>query len=198
MPTYDHLVRLYAGGGELRPNRHYHTLEHVRHCLEAFDDVRALARDADAVEAALWFHDAVYSTQSQDGSPVTDNEALSAWVANERLRWAGVSENFRSRVADLIVDGTRHGAVPTEHDAKIVSDIDLGILGQPARVFDRYDAQIRQEYDWVPEDAYRAGRAKVLRSFLDRPTIYLTEFFRVRLELPARANIIRALAKLGE
>jgi predicted metal-dependent HD superfamily phosphohydrolase len=63
-------------------------------------------------------------------------------------------------------------------------------------VFDGYEAAVRKEYAWVPEAAWIAGRSAVLRSFLNRPFIYLSEEFRDRFEAQARENIRRSLAAL--
>ena len=48
----------------------------------------------------------------------------------------------------------------------------------------------------MPEDAFRAGRAKVLGGFLARPAIYRTPRFRGRFEARARVNLERAIAEL--
>src|SRR5689334_9923752 len=42
------------------PGRKFHNIGHIDDCLERFDDVRRHLEDPDAVELALWFHDAVY------------------------------------------------------------------------------------------------------------------------------------------
>ena len=44
-------------------------------------------------------------------------------------------------------------------------DADLWILSAPQERFDAYCAQVREEYAFVPQDAYRAGRTAVLRPF---------------------------------
>lgn len=67
------------------PQRHYHTLQHQRECLAAFAPLRALAEDAAALEAGLWFHDAVYELPGQG-----DNEARSAKRRGAKRAWGGV------------------------------------------------------------------------------------------------------------
>ena len=93
---------------------------------------------------------------------------------------------------------TCHGAeVPhADGDAALLIDIDLSILGAPPEIFDRYDTAIREEYSWVPEVMYTAGRAKVLRLFLERDVIFTTPSFRDEREEQARANLTRALDAL--
>jgi predicted metal-dependent HD superfamily phosphohydrolase len=193
-PAYRHLVMLYS-----EPHRQYHVLGHVQQCLDALAGFRDLTVDHDAVETALWFHDAIYATFEQEGDPVKKrgNELASATLAWLRLGHAGVGTAFCEKVERLILDGTSHdGAELDSTDLKIVSDIDLGILGQPEPVFDRYEEQIRREYEWVPEEAYRPGRIRILRGFLDRPYVYHTLRFRDRFEEQARANLRRSIEKL--
>lgn len=78
-----------------------------------------------------------------------------------------------------------------------MTDIDLAILGAPQARFDEYEDQIRREYAWVPEADFRAGRARILESFLARPRIFQTRHFNARLEESARENMARSLARLG-
>lgn len=183
--VWSELAAAYDGAG-----RHYHDLRHVLHCLRTLDEVRGESDDADAVEAAIWFHDAVYDATRPD------NEARSADVAERQLRDMGAAESFVIKVHDLILD-TRHTAPPTSSDGRWLVDIDLSILGASAEVYDAYDQAIRLEYAHVPEQAYRAGRIAVLRSFLARPAIYLTEYFRERFEAAARDNLARSIQSLA-
>ena len=43
--------------------------------------------------------------------------------------------------------------------------------------------------------AYRAGRAKFLKTMLDRPRIFLGDLFHARYDAAARTNLTRALAR---
>lgn len=180
-------TRLAAAYAE--PTRAYHTAEHIENCLTLLDGSRALARHADEVEAAVWFHDAVYvSTRS-------DNEERSAELARDSLRHAGVASAAAGRIATMVL-ATRHQAAPDEPDAALLCDIDLSILGGSPEVFDGFERRIRQEYSWVPEAAYRRTRSTILRAFLERRRIYQTDWFRQRYEAQARANLERLLRDL--
>ena len=170
-------------------HRHYHTLAHVTACLGALDAHRELAIRPAEIAVALWFHDVVYDTRRDD------NEARSAERAGRFLHSHRVAADSIGRI-DRMILATRHGEATPRGDTALLIDIDLGILGQPARVFDRYDDDIRREYAWVADDAYRAGRRRVLEGFLARSRIYATPPFQDAFEAPARANLGRALARL--
>ena len=53
-------------------------------------------------------------------------------------------------------------------------DADLWILGAPPDRFDQYCRQVRDEYAWVPDADYAAGRAAVLMPFAASDRLYLT------------------------
>src|SRR5262249_16569257 len=67
----------------------------------------------------------------------------------------------------------------------------------PADWYDRYAAAIREEYGHVPDDAFRAGRAAVLRHLLDLPVLYRTPELRDRWQAAAPANLHRELDTLN-
>jgi predicted metal-dependent HD superfamily phosphohydrolase len=126
----------------------------------------------------------------------SDNEERSAELARACLSEAGVASEVAERIGALVLE-TRHRATLPEADAALVCDIDLSILGRPAEAFDLFERQIRQEYAMVPEPLYRRGRSEILRGFLNRASIFQTDWFRQRYEEPARANLERVLATLA-
>jgi len=178
------LVARYA-----EPGRFYHTSQHLGECFAAFDAAAHLAERPAEIVVALWFHDAVYDTRAQD------NEEQSARWAQRELIDGGATNEVAERVADLVL-ATRHAAVPDGADAKLLVDVDLSILGAPEARFAEYERQVRQEYGWVPEEAFHRGRSQVLRSFLERGAIYGTTWFAERLEAKARANLERSIRAL--
>ena len=177
------LARAYA-----EPSRHYHNQSHVAELLKQFAPVRHLARSPQEIEIAIWFHDAVYDTRK------SDNEEQSAEWARTHLTNAGAESSAIQRVVDMIIATKTHQS--ENKDALLLLDIDLGILGAPPPVFERYDEAIRKEYHWVPDETYRAGRLQVLAGFNERERIYRTDHFHDRLEAAARANLQRKIEAL--
>jgi predicted metal-dependent HD superfamily phosphohydrolase len=171
------------------PHRAYHTLAHIRHCLDEFESVRHLAMSADALEAAIWFHDAIYQPGAKN------NEENSSHLAEQFLFEAEAPTEFIAHVAKLIL-ATKHTVMPDTQDAKLLVDIDLSILGASEEIFTQYEKGIRFEYKRVPGFLYKRKRAMLLRSLLNRSHIYLTEEFHRRYESQARQNLARSLAKL--
>ena len=181
--TFESLCRAYA-----EPQRHYHTLQHLRECLAQAGEIERLAEHPGEVLIALWFHDAVYDTHARG------NEAASADWARDTVAAAGNRE-AADRVHALVM-ATEHHAVPATRDAQVMVDVDLSILGaEPAR-FDEYERQVRDEYRHVPELLFRTKRRSVLQGFLARPRLYNTEAYADRLEAPARANLRRSINRL--
>jgi predicted metal-dependent HD superfamily phosphohydrolase len=182
---FNQLVRAYG-----EPQRHYHTLQHLRECLAHWEAASALARRPEEVELALWFHDAIYDPKRKD------NEARSAEWAQASVVAAGCAPALAQRIADLVLATASHEAPADDPDAQLLLDIDLAILGANAARFAESDRQIRAEYAHVPDADFRAGRARILAGFLARPRIYATAPFHDALEARARENIGRSLAAL--
>lgn len=74
---------------------------------------------------------------------------------------------MQQRVRALIM-ATCHDAEPEGDDARRLVDIDLAILGADPARFAEYDAQVREEYRWVPDWLYRRKHREVLAGFLAR------------------------------
>lgn len=173
------------------PHRHYHSLAHIEALQRWFARYRTLAREPALIDAAIWFHDAVYDTRRQD------NEQRSAALAHDALTalaWPGASVQ---RVAGLVLATQHHQAEVSDTDAWLFLDLDLSVLGQSAAHYQAYADAVRREYSWVEAPAYRAGRARVLRSFLDRELIYQTPTLRSAWEAAARHNLQAELDTLA-
>lgn len=171
------------------PHRKYHTLAHIMACLHEFEAIRSECDDPLGVQIAIWFHDLIYETKRYD------NEDRSADRVHDLIEPRGWEINH-TLTADHCIRATKHAETPTEHDAKIMVDVDLSILGQLWNVYEAYTRQIRTEYKHVPSLLFIPGRRKVMQSFLDREHIFTTANFRDRYEAQARANIARELQTL--
>jgi predicted metal-dependent HD superfamily phosphohydrolase len=169
--------------------RHYHSQKHLDACLRQFSSAHFLAAEPAEVELALWFHDAIYRSWRRD------NELRSSVWAHMFVVTHGGRHDVAARVSSHVM-ATAHVEGPLSGDAALVVDIDLSILGQPRTVYDEFETNVRREYWWVPKRRYAAARTAVLKSFLDRPSIYHLEMFRERYEVPARENLTHAVAAL--
>jgi predicted metal-dependent HD superfamily phosphohydrolase len=167
------------------PRRHYHNLTHIAASLAELD---ATGKGTAELEGAIWFHDVVYDPKR------SDNEAASVvWFESITEGW--LAPERRSAIARLI--GATDFRLARSEDAgeALMVDIDLAILSADWPAYDVYRRAVRREYSHAPDEAFRAGRAKVMASFLKQP-VYRTSFYKAR-ESKARENISRELAELA-
>lgn len=177
------------------PKRAYHGEAHLEAMRALLSDLRPLCHDPDAIEIAIWFHDAVYEPLA------ADNEARSARLMREMLD--STVDPERLARAEAMILATRAHELPRDlpcdlrQDCALFLDLDLAVLGADAERFARYERAIFTEYvvhAGVPEPLFRQGRRRVLARFLAREHLYLTAHFRARFEAQARRNLTRALA----
>lgn len=182
---FEQLIAAYQ-----EPQRHYHSLQHLSECLTHFEHAQQLAEHPGEVAVALWFHDAIYDVRGKI------NERQSADWAIHALAASKADQATLERVEQLIL-ATKHDATPVRPDEQLLVDIDLAILGAAPQRFAEYDQQVRAEYGWVPGLLYRMKRRSVLDSFLARPSIYSTSYFRERHEAQARVNLSRVVRPIS-
>jgi predicted metal-dependent HD superfamily phosphohydrolase len=180
------LLRRYG-----EPHRRYHTTEHLAAVLDHVDELAAEAGDAEAVRLAAWFHDAVYDPSRGD------NEERSAVLAERMLADTDLPAETIAEVARLVRLTTTHDPRDDDRNGAVLCDADLAILAAPPDRYAAYAASVREEYAAVPDDAFRAGRAEVLRSLLELPALFRTAPARERWEAAARHNLQTELMLLG-
>ena len=136
----DELISRYR-----EPHRRYHTMAHIEDCLGQVEASTDLTTDQRALlEAAIWFHDAIYDPTRND------NEAESARLARERLAAGGAAGSFVDEVERLILLTAGHSVGPDDPlGARLVS-IDLSILGsEPAQSFKPVPKVYLTGADWL-------------------------------------------------
>jgi predicted metal-dependent HD superfamily phosphohydrolase len=179
----DSFSELVARHGE--PHRHYHTSDHV---VAVLNVLATFGTSDSALFLAACYHDAVYDTRS------VDNEERSAALARVALVPLHVPGQTIEETARLILLTKSHQTADSDAVGRQLLDADLSILASDTGSYDRYAAAIRLAYAWVPDEAYRVGRRRVLEGFLARPRLF---FFLPDAEVPARANMQREIVALA-
>ena len=170
-------------------SRIYHDVRHLYDVVTVVDLLGGESLDPDAVELAAWFHDVVYDVRR------TDNEASSADQA-ARLLAPHLEPERVDEVVRLVLLTRDHQVTARDANGAVLCDADLAVLARSPERYDEYAARVRLEYAHVDDDAFRAGRAEVLRSLLALPSLFATAYGRQHWESPARANLHRELAPL--
>ncbi len=186
------LRRRYA-----EPHRVFHGQAHIDAMRAVLVRDRDGFRNPDAVELAIWYHDAVYEPMA------SDNEARNAALLRAEL--TGLVLPAMVDLAERLILATAAQRVPEglpaeeAADCALFLDMSMVMLGQGPEQFAAYEAgleaEFRTHYDWV---TYRAARAGALRAWLQRERIYLTDRYHQRYETAARDNIALALARYTE
>ena len=182
------LRRKYA-----EPARAYHNWTHIEELLAQFETNAHALNHPFGFRLAILFHDAIYDPRA------SDNEARSAELLEATMKEAASSDDIIC-AKDLILATHKHttSAVGRRFvaDAELFLDMDLSILGAGERALRRIRCRDPRGVQFCPVDTYRQRRAEILKSFLARPRLYLTDDYHNRLDRLARANLQRAIVRL--
>jgi predicted metal-dependent HD superfamily phosphohydrolase len=185
-PYADALLARWA-----EPQRRYHTVRHLASVLDRVDTLEDYAADPALVRLAAWFHDAVYRPDR------SENEERSAGLAQRALSEAGLGAGGIAEVARLVRLTTSHAPEPEDANGAVLCDADLAILASNPSAYAAYAAEVREEYGFVPDDAFRAGRSDVLRQLLALPSLFTTPHGVKEWEAAARRNLAAELRLLA-
>ncbi|WP_309053366.1 hypothetical protein [Streptomyces sp.] len=175
------------------PQRRYHTVDHLRAVLDRIDELADQGGEGgelELVRLAAWFHDAVYRPDR------SENEERSAALAEKALTEAGLTDREVTEVARLVRLTVTHDPAPGDLNGETLCDADLAVLAGDPDTYGGYVAAVREEYGFVPGDAFRTGRAAVLRQLLALPRLFRTPYGAAAWEERARENLERELAEL--
>ncbi|MET9590665.1 hypothetical protein ABZY45_06820 [Streptomyces sp. NPDC006516] len=186
LPYADNLLDRWA-----EPQRRYHTTAHLAQVLDRVDTLAGHAADPDLVRLAVWFHDAVYRPDR------TENEERSAALAERALPEAGLPDTATAEVARLVRLTVTHDPADGDTNGEVLCDADLAILAAAPKEYAAYAAQVREEYGFVPDDAFREGRSAVLRQLLELPRLFRTPYGAAEWEPRARQNLTTELDLLS-
>ncbi|NGN66883.1 hypothetical protein G5C51_23620 [Streptomyces sp. A7024] len=173
------------------PHRRYHDTAHLAAVLARIDELAGHAADPDVVRLAAWFHDAVYRPDR------TENEERSAHLAEVALTEAGLAAGDVAEVARLVRLTVAHDPAAGDRNGEVLCDADLAVLAGTPEDYGAYAAAVREEYGFVPDDAFREGRAGVLRQLLALPRLFRTPYGQREWEQRARHNLTTELELLG-
>lgn len=170
------------------PQRHYHTTQHIAEMFKLYDerfkDSPYLSEDQHtALYFAIWFHDAVYEPE------MGDNEYRSALLVRREMDAKGLPQRMIDDAVRLVLSTRDHD--PKSMDEKILSDLDLAILGAEHERYKEYVDQVRQEFAFVPDEVWAdlwnpRARPAIVQGFLDRDRIF---FYLTDREQQARNNL---------
>ncbi|MEU8616389.1 hypothetical protein [Streptomyces sp. NPDC048623] len=177
------------------PHRRYHTADHLRAVLDRIDELTDQGGEGgelELVRLGAWFHDAVYRPDR------TENEERSAALAERALTEAGLTPHEVTEVARLVRLTITHDPAPGDLNGETLCDADLAILASRPDTYQGYTAAVREEYAFVPDAAFREGRASVLRQLLALPRLFRTPYGAAVWEERARENLERELKELTD
>lgn len=189
---FDNFVNAYNS-----PKRGYHGLTHVQNMLKEADEFRInnpkKKKEGKLMDFAIFMHDIINGEANDVEKSVGIARNILSQSSSSKIR-------AKQGLLEEMIMVTKHdGSVfkSASTEAKVIADADLAILGANETLYNQYAAHIRNEHSKYPDDVFAEGRTKILKSFLEKPQIYATDYFKNKYETSARQNIAGEIEKLA-
>ena len=170
----DALLAAYAD-----PGRGYHDTRHLAEVLDRLDELPGRLRPDRGRPRRVVPRRGVRRPRGRRG-------------ALRRLGRDGAATLVDPAIVDevvrLVLLTEHHRPADDDPNGCALSDADLAILAAPPERYAEYVAAVRAEYAHVPDDAFAAGRAAILRDLLAKPHLFHTAYAREHWEAAARAQ----------
>lgn len=188
LETMSQLSTLYT-----QPHRHYHNMNHINDSLVELENVPSDLlkirqyhfHDRTLIEAAIWYHDAVYNPYSKR------NEIESAALLPAISFTSKPGTSFSELVRDIILATAKHTITQDglPFAAQVMLDIDLAGFGKDWYVYSQNGDNIRKEYYNTQDTEFFQGRLKFLETINARESLYYTDYFRDKYHEKSKVNL---------
>ena len=176
-----------------------HNTRHLIKTLARIDEIASTAHDPDVLRVALWYQGAVLNRSFdvfQRGTNSDEQEFSALYHARSRMETLGLSEDVISRVQELMMALFTHRADPSDMDAQVLIDADLGMLAVSPQDFKRFRESLREECPDLCDTDYVRARRLAIKKILAREQIFHSPLA-LAWEETARANLEAESAKLA-
>lgn len=176
-----------------------HNTRHLIKTLARIDEIASTAHDPDVLRVALWYQGAVINRSFdvfQRGTNSDEQEFSALYHARSRMEALGLSEDVISRVQELMMALFTHRADPSDMDAQVLIDADLGMLAASPQDFKRFRESLREECPDLCDMDYVRARRLAIKKILAREQIFHSPLA-LAWEESARANLEAESAKLA-
>ena len=176
-----------------------HNTRHLIKTLARIDEIASTAHDPDVLRVALWYQGAVLNRSFdvfQRGTNNDEQEFSALYHARSRMEALGLSEDVISRVQELMMALFTHRADPSDMDAQVLIDADLGMLAASPQDFKRFRESLREECPDLCDMDYVRARRLAIKKILAREQIFHSPLA-LAWEESARANLEAESAKLA-
>lgn len=190
--------------GYTESHRAYHTWGHVAGLLEKLSEFSGLSTRPDIIAVSIFWHDVVYRTQNQDGSPCPDY--VNVRDSGELFRqYTLLNKSDADAVYDLIMATANHLQARAEKqyyagfadDLDLFLDLDLSSLASPWEEFVENLARIRTEFSWASEVVFCSTQLQILDNFAKADArLYRCAETREKWRDAASANLKRCITDL--
>ena len=176
-----------------------HNTRHLIKTLARIDEIASTAHDPDVLRVALWYQGAVLNRSFdvfQRGTNSDEQEFSALYHARSRMEALGLSEDVISRIQELMMALFTHRADPSDMDAQVLIDADLGMLAASPQDFKRFRESLREECPDLCDMDYVRARRLAIKKILAREQIFHSPLA-LAWEESARANLEAESAKLA-
>ena len=176
-----------------------HNTRHLIKTLARIDEIASTAHDPEVLRVALWYQGAVLNRSFdvfQRGTDSDEQEFSALYHARSRMETLGLSEDVISRIQELMMALFTHRADPSDMDAQVLIDADLGMLAASPQDFKRFRESLREECPDLCDADYVRARRLAIKKILAREQIFHSPLA-LAWEETARANLEAESAKLA-
>jgi predicted metal-dependent HD superfamily phosphohydrolase len=171
-----------------QPHRYYHNINHINDCLvelENFVHPDFTNDKRSMVEAAIWYHDAVYNPYSK----LNEFNSAELVYGHQSAFVRDIIKYTARHLEDVSADIEKHIKHEYRQCVQVMLDIDLAGFGKDRMVFAMNGMNIRHEYYNTHLRDFLEGRQKFYQELIKRPTLYYTKYFYDKYHDVSRDNI---------
>jgi predicted metal-dependent HD superfamily phosphohydrolase len=190
--------------GYTENHRAYHTWDHVAGLLEKLSEFSDLSTRSDIIAVSVFWHDAVYRTQNQNGGPRPDYENVRDSGKLFR-QYTLLNKSDADASYELIMATANHLQARAEKqyyagfadDFDLFLDLDLSSLASPWEKFLEDLARIRSEFSGAPEIVFCSVQLEILENFAKQDVrLYRRAETSEQWRDAAMANLKRCITEL--